>query len=317
MVEVSPKLILGLIKLARPIHWVKNFGIFAALVFSGSLFEPKQFWIVFWAFWAFNLAASSTYILNDILDVERDRKHPFKKRRPIASGVVPVPLAIVYAIGLVGVSLVWAESMSHLFFLLLVGYILLQIGYSLVLKHMHIVDILVIATGFIIRVYAGAFIIDAHLSVWFLLCVVSVALFLASGKRRAELGTLGPEAETRKTLSKYSKDLLNAYVAMFGNAAWISWSLFTFFESPQLNTPVWLFLAEISRTASIGKLLMITIPFAIFGIMRYQSLIFEGRSEAPEKLLLTDKALVASVVMWAGLVVLILYGGVATYSASY
>lgn len=305
---------ISLIRLARPAHWSKNLGIFAAIVFSGLLLKEGQFIKVFWGFWAFNFAASSTYILNDILDMERDRQHPFKKNRPIASGKVSVPLAAAYGVALAGVAFVLAEDLSHLFFLLLLAYVLLQVAYSIVLKHMHIIDILVIASGFVIRVYSGAFLVDAHLSVWFLLCVISVALFLASGKRRAELSVVGGDGRTRKTLSKYSKDLLNTYVAMFGNAAWLSWSLFTFFESPQLTQPVWIILAEISRTASINKLLMVTIPVAIFGIMRYQSLIFEGRSEAPEKLLLTDISLVASVVIWTFLVIWTLYGGVAVYT---
>jgi hypothetical protein len=173
----------------------------------------------------------------------------------------------------------------------------------------HIVDILIIAAGFVIRVYAGAFVIDAHLSVWFLLCVLSVALFLASGKRRAELRVVDDPQKTRKSLSKYSKELLNSYVTMFGNAAWMSWALFTFFESPRLTVPLWLVLAEFSQTTSVNKLLMVTIPVSIFGIMRYQSLIFEGRSESPEKLLLTDLGLVTSVLLWVSMVVWILYGG--------
>jgi len=151
-------------------------------------------------------------------------------------------------------------------------------------------------------------VIDAHLSVWFLLCVISVALFLASGKRRAEIGII-PERNTRLSLSKYRKELLNSYVTMFGSAAWMSWALFTFFESPPANLPVWLFLAEISKTTTINKLLMVTTPIVIFGIMRYESLIFENRSESPEKLLLTDKSLIASIALWLGLVVAILYGG--------
>jgi 4-hydroxybenzoate polyprenyltransferase len=179
------------------------------------------------------------------------------------------------------------------------------------LKHIATVDILVIAAGFIIRVYAGAFVIDAHLSVWFLLCVISIALFLAAGKRRAELGIVENYKETRKSLNKYSRELLNSYVTMFGNAAWMSWALFTFFESPTTTTPVWLALSEISRTTTISKLLMITIPVVIFGIMRYQSLIFENKSEAPEKVLLTDKPLIFSIALWVVLVVGILYGGVA------
>lgn len=316
MVNFSTDTAIALIKLARPVHWVKNLGIFAALVFSGGLIDPIQFKTVFWGFLAFNLLASGIYIINDIFDVNRDRAHPRKKFRPIASGKIPIWMAIIAAVVLLFTALIWAEAISHFFFVLLASYVLLQIAYSVALKHIHVVDILIIAAGFVIRVYSGAFIIDAHLSVWFLLCVISVALFLAAGKRRAEYGSLGGAGETRKSLAKYSRELLNSYVTMFGNAAWMSWALFTFYESPRVVTNLWIFLAELSNTASINKLLMITIPVTIFGIMRYESLIFAERSEAPEKLLLTDKGLIVSVFIWVFLVIWILYGGVATYSAA-
>ncbi len=302
-----------LIKLARPIHWIKNLGIFAALVFSGELLNFQKFVITFWAFWTFNLAASGIYIINDIFDVDRDRVHPKKRNRPIASGKISIFLAASTALVLILTSLIWAESISHFFFILLLCYIVLQIGYSVALKQIHIIDILIIASGFVIRVYSGAFIIDAHLSVWFLLCVVSASLFLAAGKRRAEYAVFTGVGETRDTLKKYSRELLNSYVTMFGNAAWMSWALFTFYESPKIITDLWLFLAELSNTASINKLLMITIPVTIFGIMRYESLIFEERSESPEKLILTDKALIVSIALWVGLVIWTLYGGVTDY----
>ncbi|KKS77316.1 MAG: UbiA prenyltransferase [Candidatus Woesebacteria bacterium GW2011_GWC1_42_9] len=304
-------LIINLIKISRPIHWTKNIGLFAALVFSGYLFDRNLFMRVVWAFWVFNLATSATYILNDVMDAKRDRLHPIKKNRPIAKGELSSIIALGLAILLSITSLIWAEAISHVFFLLILTYFVLQIAYSFGLKNIHIVDILIIATGFIIRVYSGAFIIDAHLSVWFLLCVVSVALFLASGKRRAELGALGSATQTRISLQGYSTELLDSYVTMFGNAAWMSWALYTFFESPRATVPFWLILAEVSRTTTIAKLLMITIPVTIFGIMRYQSLIFEGRTEAPEKLLLKDKALVGSVIIWVTMVIWVLYGGIA------
>lgn len=316
MVDFSTNTAIALIQLARPVHWIKNLGIFAALVFSGGLTDPIRFKAVFLGFLAFNLLASGIYIINDIFDVNQDRAHPRKKFRPIASGKIPIWMAITAAVVLLFVALVWAEAISHFFFVLLVVYLLLQIAYSAALKHIPVVDILIIASGFVIRVYSGAFIIEAHLSVWFLLCVVSLALFLAAGKRRAEYGSLGGVGETRKSLAKYSRELLNSYVTMFGSAAWMSWALFTFFESPRVVPNLWMFLAELSNTASINKLLMITIPVTIFGIMRYESLIFAERSEAPEKLLLTDKGLILSVFIWLFLIIWILYGGVATYSAA-
>jgi len=299
-----------IIKIARPVHWIKNFALFAALIFSGNLYSDFFYARVILAFIAFSFATSAAYIFNDLLDIKSDRVHPIKRNRPLASKRLSASNAIIVMFFLVVFSLYLASGINSLFFLSVAGYIALQVVYSLGLKNIAIIDILIIAAGFIIRVYAGAFVINAHLSVWFLLCVISVALFLASGKRRAELNIIESSGVTRKSLTKYQRELLNSYVSMFGNAAWMSWALFTFFESPTATTPVWLFLAEISRTTTISKLLMITIPVVIFAVMRYQHLIFEGKSEAPEKLLLTDKSLIASIVLWLGMITLILYGGV-------
>ena len=303
----------SLISVARPIHWVKNLALFAALVFTGGLNQPELLIKVFWAFISFNLATSATYIINDIFDVKLDRLHPIKKNRPIASGKLSMTMAITEALALIFMALILANSLNPLFFLTVFGYVFMQAFYSAGLKNLPVVDILLIAAGFVIRVYAGAFVIDAHLSVWFLLSVVSTALFLASGKRRAELNIIEKTSEiTRKSLIRYKRELLNSYVTMFGNAAWMSWALFSFFESPKASPNLWLFLAELSKTTTINKLLMITIPITIFGIMRYEALIFEERSEAPEKLLLTDKALIASVALWVGIIIWIFYGGVST-----
>lgn len=305
-------IILAAVKVARPIHWVKNLSIFAAIFLTGFLFDQAEFAKVFWAFIAFDFATSATYILNDILDAKADRLHPIKKFRPIASGALPVPFAFVEGLFLAVAALMISAPLNPLFFFIVVAYLVLQVVYSLGLKNMAIIDILIIATGFIMRVYAGAFVIDAHLSVWFLLCVISVALFLASGKRRAELNLVqDSEMLTRKSLSNYKKDLLNSYVTMFGNASWMSWALFTFFESPKATLPVWLTLAELSKTTTIDKLLMLTIPVAIFGIMRYEALIFEGKSETPERLLLTDSPLIIAMGLWVLLVYWVLYSGVA------
>jgi 4-hydroxybenzoate polyprenyltransferase len=297
------------IKVTRPIQWVKNLSVFASLIFSGNLYNESLFLDVFWTFIIFCLAASSTYIFNDIFDAPRDRLHPIKRNRPIASGKLPISLAILEALILASLALTLANMISSLVFVMILVYLLLQVGYSTFLKNIAILDIIIIATGFVIRVYAGAFAINAHLSVWFLLCVVSTALFLASGKRRAELSVVGSD-KTRASLSHYPKELLNSYVTMFASSAWLSWALFTFFESPPVPKNLWLFLADFSKTTTISKLLMVTIPFAIFAIMRYQGLIFEGRSESPEKVLLSDISLVGSIIIWGVLVIWILYGGI-------
>ncbi len=308
-------LIIAAIKAARPVHWTKNLSVFAAILLSGYFFEKPLLILTIWAFISFCFITSATYIINDIFDRKADRLHPIKKFRPIASGALPLPIAIVEAAALIVASIATA-SIGHLdpiFITIIIIYLILQILYSFKLKNISILDIIIIATGFVLRVYAGGFVINAHLSVWFLLCVISVALFLASGKRRAELNiTDAVEGSTRKSLESYHKDLLNSYVTMFGNASWLSWALYTFFESPRTSTPFWLVLAELSRTTTIGKLLMLTIPVTIFGIMRYEALIFQNRSEAPEKLLLTDKTLIGSVFLWVILVYWVLYSGIST-----
>jgi len=295
----------------RPIHWMKNLSLFAAIFLTGKFLETDLFSLAFWGFISFNLASSATYILNDLFDVQRDRSHPVKKFRPIASGALPPLVAIIELVFISCLSLALAAGINHLFLLMIIGYLVLQFSYSAGLKNFPIIDILIIATGFIMRVYAGAFVINAHLSVWFLLCVVSVALFLASGKRRAELNVLkDATGVTRYSLIRYPRELLNSYVTMFGNASWMSWALYTFFESPKAALPFWLVLAELSKTTTINKLLMLTIPVTIFGIMRYQSLIFAGKSETPEKLLLTDKALITTVILLVIMVYWVLYSGI-------
>lgn len=304
-------LIVAVIKVARPIHWIKNVSLFAAVFLSGIMFDKGLFTLTLQAFIAFCFATSATYVINDLLDIKRDRLHPTKRFRPIANGSLPVSIAIIEAMGLAGVALLISAGLNSLLFFLVLGYLAMQTFYSLGLKNIAIVDIVIIAAGFVIRVYAGAFVVNAHLSVWFLLCVISVALFLASGKRRAELNLVGEDNPvTRKSLGEYKRELLDSYVTMFGNASWMSWALFTFFESPKATMPFWLVLAELSRTTTINKLLMFTIPVTIFGIMRYESLIFENRSETPERLLLTDKSLIITVGLWVLLVYWVLYSGI-------
>lgn len=292
----------------RPLHWIKNLSLFGALIFTGLANIEIYRDTVFLAFISFCLATSATYVFNDLLDRSEDQNHPTKRFRPIANGQVTLTegLAIIILFGLL--SIVVANTINHLFMLLVLFYFCLQFAYSLLLKKIPIVDIIVIASGFIVRVYAGAVAINAHLSVWFLLCVVSVALFLAAGKRRSELN-ITPTFSTRKSLEKYSKDLLNSYVTMFGNASWLSWALFTFFESPKAALPLWLTLAEISKTTTVNKLLMVTIPLSIFAIMRYQAIIFDEKGERPEKILLSDLPLLISVSLWGIIVITILYGG--------
>jgi 4-hydroxybenzoate polyprenyltransferase len=300
-------------KAMRPVHWIKNISLFAAIFLSGTLFVQGQFVKVIWASISFCLVTSATYIFNDIMDIKADKLHPTKKFRAVASGALPVTVATIEAAVLACSSLFIAilANLNSLFVTVIIIYLIMQFFYSLGLKNVAIIDIIIIAAGFVLRVYAGAFAIDAHLSVWFLLCVISAALFLASGKRRAEINIAqNLDYGTRKSLGTYKKELLNSYVTMFGNASWMSWALFTFFESPKASLPFWMALAELSKTTTIDKLLMSTIPITIFGIMRYESLIFEGKSETPERLLLTDKSLIIAVGLWLIFIYWVLYSGV-------
>lgn len=305
------KLFINLLKTARPRQWLKNLSLAAALMFSGKLFIPSSFLLILWSVVIFSILTSSVYFINDIVDLERDRLHPFKKFRPIASGKLPVPLALFFASLGVLVSLYLSFGVSFFFFLTCLVYFVLQIIYSLYLKNIIVFDVLSIAASFILRVYAGALILNYHISIWFLLCVTSLALFMAVGKRRAELSLLDKDAlGHRKTLSHYSADLLDDYLAMFSASAWLSWALFTFFESsPVVLGPSVLYSFLPLTISGTNKLLMITIPVVIYGIMRYLSIVYQGsRAESPERVLLSDRPLLGSVVIWGLLVIWIIYG---------
>ncbi len=296
---------------ARPKQWLKNAAIFAALIFSGQLFEPLAFSRTLIATLIFSLLVSAVYFLNDIIDIPRDKLHPIKRQRPITKGDVPAPIALFFSITGILTSLYLAIWFSSFFFFTCLLYFLLQIIYTFWLKNYTIFDVLAIAGSFILRVYAGAFVINAHLSVWFLLCVVSLALFLSVGKRRAELNILAEQAsQHRRTLALYSKELLDQYLAIFASSTWLAWSLFTFFQPPPIVQQLH-FLTYFPLTlAGINKWLMITIPVVIYGIMRYLRIIQTGaRAESPEKVLLSDKPLLASVLLWGLLTVGIIYGG--------
>ena len=305
-------LFLDIIQSLRPRQWVKNLTLFAALVFSGGLFSKILFIRTFIATLLFCLLASSTYLMNDILDAPSDRLHPLKKNRPIASGHLPIPLAAIISAFGAFTSIALGLALGHFFGLMMILYLVIQIFYSFVLKHFIVLDVLSIASGFIIRVYAGAFLINAHLSIWFLLGVISAALFLAVGKRRAELNILEAQvaAKHRATLSQYTPELLNTYLAMTSTAAFLSWALFTFFEPQGTTFKVATLLAGLPLTLSgTGKWLMITLPVVIYGIMRYLTIIYQGSiAESPERVFLSDKPLLIAVGIWGLLVVTILYG---------
>ncbi len=297
---------------ARPRQTLKNLSLFAPLVFSGNLFEKEKFLIICCCVFIFTILTSSLYIINDLIDISRDRIHPFKKNRPIASGRLSFPIALFIAIIGLAISFYLSYLHNFFFFLTIFAYFFLQITYAFFLKNIIVLDVLTIAAGFILRVYAGAFTVNIHMSVWFLLCVISLALFLAVGKRRAELTILTEKfaAKHRQTLTFYTPNLLDSYLSMFANSAWLAYALFTFFSSPpQTKQPIQL-LTNLPLTLSgINKWLMLTIPLVIYGIMRYMSIIYQGsRAESPERVLLSDKPLLTTVIIWGLMVIMILYG---------
>lgn len=304
-------ILLALFKTVRPRQWVKNFALFAALIFSGLLFQEGAFNLVFQAFLIFTIFSSATYLFNDLIDVEADRKHPYKKSRPIASGELPVPIAIICLILGVVVGLGWALQLNYYLFVSGLTYLVMQICYSTYLKKVPIIDVIVIASGYLIRVYAGAFTISAHMDVWFLMTVIAASLFLAVGKRRSEMTLLlnFKEAETRATLKRYTEQLLDIYTAMFATGTWITYALFTF-NHPRIipDGRALDIISILPRTLISEKWLMITIPFVVYGIMRYLQLIYESnKGESPERILLSDKPLIATVLTWGVMVIGVLY----------
>ncbi|HKY74346.1 MAG TPA: decaprenyl-phosphate phosphoribosyltransferase [Patescibacteria group bacterium] len=300
-----------ILKTARPRQWIKNFSLFAALVFSGFLFFdfPSYLLQVTKAFVLFSVLSSCVYILNDIIDLPLDRLHPFKKLRPIASGKLPVPIAAFVAVsGFLGV-IYLSLSFSTFFLLLAFAYAALHVLYSVKLKHIPILDVLAIATGFIIRVYAGAVVVNLHMSVWFLLTVISASLFLAVGKRQSERTLMEGKVETRRILQHYSQRLLDIYTGMFANTTWLTYALYAFQQDDFVPQGKLLkIFTALPRTFITQKWLMITVPVVIYGVMRYLQLVYEkNHGESPDKVLLEDKPLLASVVLWGILVIAILY----------
>ncbi|WP_161931618.1 decaprenyl-phosphate phosphoribosyltransferase [Candidatus Chazhemtobacterium aquaticus] len=303
----------ALFRTARPRQWIKNAALLAPVVFSGLLLVPGRLEKVVEAIVVFTLISASVYIFNDLLDIEADRKHPFKRKRPLASGELPVSLAVFAMLAGVIIGLAWAYAMNMFFFGICLTYLVVSgLLYTYWLKNIPILDVITIATGYILRVYAGAVVIDAHMNVWFLLTVISLSLFLAVGKRKSEMTLLrgsGNTAAVRETLKRYTEELLNIYTAMFATASWLSYALFTF-NQPRIEFEgkVLTFLSLLPKTFLSEKWLMATIPLVVYGVMRYMQLIYEkNEGESPERILLSDKPLIITVVLWGVMVLGLLY----------
>lgn len=300
---------------ARPRQLLKNFALFAALVFEGEFFNPEKFWIVAFGFVIFSVVTSAIYIINDLLDIEKDRSHPFKSKRPIAAGRVKPALAFVFALFLLAGSIFISSKLSPFFTFAVSAYTVLQILYSLFLRSVILLDVMAIAGGFLLRVYAGAVLIDAHVTVWFILTVASLALFLAIGKRRSErtllLGSENRDLATRRILLHYPETLLDSLTVMFATATWFSYTMFTFLQPPPQAGPqvLVLFGDYLPRTFLASKWLMVSVPFVIYGVMRYLFVIYEKKEgESPERVLLSDIPLLTSVVLWGVIIFVVIYG---------
>lgn len=271
----------GLLALMRPRQWVKNGFVLAPLLFAGALRDPAAVSSALLAMLLFCVASSATYIVNDMHDIERDRRHPKKsKTRPLASGVVTVPMALGLLALLYSV-LVWGWFVASPVLVVILGYLLLNIAYTFVLKHEPVVDIFTIAIGFVLRVYAGAMALAVPVSSWMFVTTLCLALYLAAVKRRQELS--GSGVEGRKVLEKYSVGLVDRYAEMSATGALIFYSMFVMSARPEL---------------------VISVPLVLFGLFRYWYVVEQlDGGESPTDALLTDWQLLLTVALWVGVCV--------------
>lgn len=266
----------GLIKLMRPKQWVKNGFVLAPLMFSGEFLDPVAIRYALWAMLLFCAASSATYVINDIHDIARDRRHPKKSQsRPLAAGIVSVSAALLLLAGLY-VVLLGAWFVVPKVLGVIAVYLVLNLAYTFVLKHQPVVDIFTIAIGFVLRVYAGAVALSVPVSSWMFITTLCLALYLAAVKRRQELSQSGSEG--RKVLEKYSVALVDRYAEMSATGALLFYSMFVMSAKPAL---------------------VITVPLVLFGLFRYWFVVeaLDG-GESPTDALLADWQLLLTVVLW-------------------
>lgn len=301
------KKIAAILRALRPIQWIKNLSLFAAIILNGQLLNFPIFLKSILGFVVFCFLSSSSYLINDLVDVDKDRLHPIKKYRPIARGDISESSAIFIAFILLFMGLFISVFISFGFFWISLTFILLQYAYSFFLKKKAVIDIIGISLFFIIRAYAGELATGYHLPVWIMLAVIFLSLFLASGKRRSELG--GSGTKTRSSLSGYSNNLLDFYTNMFAVCTLISYAMFTFFEEPVVfNGLIHNFLLENFPKALGRKWYMVTLLPVIFGIMRYGQVIYEMQEgERPEKVVATDIPLILAIFSWGLVMITIIY----------
>jgi 4-hydroxybenzoate polyprenyltransferase len=285
----------GILISMRPRQWIKNIFVFPALLFSQSLFNPMMVGISLAAFVILCLASGGVFLLNDVIDIESDRKHPKKAKRPIASGKLGTGTAIFTAIFLVAGALVLSYLLNLTFALTLLLYLAIQFAYSFYLKGCVILDIFCVASGFFLRVAAGAEAIDVPISSWLLICTIFISLFLSLAKRRHELALLGENAMNhRRVLEEYSPGFLDQMVSIVAAGTIISYSLYT--------------LSAETTQKFHTKNLWLTIPIVLFGAFRYLYCVYHrGEGGRPEMIVVEDKPMLGSIVLYGFIVIIILY----------
>jgi 4-hydroxybenzoate polyprenyltransferase len=286
----------ALIKTMRPRQWAKNVVVFAALVFDRQL-SPNNLTAILYTtagFIIFCFLSGIVYVINDIADVEADRNHPDKRKRPIASGKLPIPVARTFVIVALVILIPVSFLLSTQFAIIALSYLVLNLAYSFKLKHVPLLDVLAIAMGFVLRVGAGVALINvARFSPWLYVVTTLGSLYMGFGKRRAELALLAGEANAaRKVLDGYTLPLLDQLITIVSGTTIVAYSLYTF-SAPNLPE---------------NHVMMLTIPFVLYGIFRYLYLIQVKHSGgAPEEVLFSDRPLQATIVLWGVSVLLIFY----------
>lgn len=289
-------MLVALIKTMRPAQWTKNGFIFVPLVFDEKLFQIEPLSRTIIGFVMLCLISGTVYLINDLVDVEKDRQHPTKRNRPLPSGQLSKSVAIVAAVLIPAAVLPLGFLLDVAFGLILTGYLILQITYSFWLKNVVIVDVMVIAAGFVLRVAAGVPLVEAErFSPWLYLFTTQLALFLALGKRRQEIALLKSQASNaRAILDHYSLPFVDEMMAVVTASTVMTYALYTF-SAPNLPE---------------NHTMMLTIPFVIYGIFRYLYVIhIQGNGGAPDEVLLTDRPLQVAVGLFGLAVVIILYFG--------
>lgn len=287
--------IAALVIALRPRQWTKNLLLFAGLLFTLDRPHPTEhFLLAVRGFTVFCLLSGCVYLLNDIADVEADRRHPRKRYRPIAAGTLPVPAALAFAALLLPVALILAWGINVKFFATALLYFLVTALYTFSLKHVVLVDLFALAGGFVLRAAAGSFAVRVPNSEWLLLCTTLLALFLGLAKRRGELMALGDNPATRRILADYSIPMLDQMITIVASACVMAYSLYTFFAKPNQGRPY----------------MMATIPFVIYGLFRYLYLSHRrGVGESPESALLEDRPLLINIGLWILTTLLVMLQG--------